>query len=300
MTQEAAYFGLPLIGYDVGELQLFTAAGGRVLVNVGDEVALERAITIALTDASCLPAMREAAAAYARELRYQLRASPSIEAAVDQFEKLLLTAMRRASSSSEVAAAPLPAPFGGDMPPRPWAPFLRRLRLPIAMVLGVQLYLLVLARIPSEASAIDRAVGDAPRAAAHDDAHDAAADAAHAAAHATFHSAERTLAILTSSLPPLLAFGTPLLACLTMRLPLPLTRQPPPGATYALAALAAATLLSVHATWTLRQHLALGALGAAAPCADGLFGWSRNPICVCTCVLAGCAARWRLMAADGA
>ena len=99
-AQEASFFGLPILAYDVGELSLFGAPGGCHLVPVGDEAALAAALDRLLASPQHLTAMRRAAAAAAAGLRARLQEEPSIEAAVTEFEHTLRRAIGRASASA--------------------------------------------------------------------------------------------------------------------------------------------------------------------------------------------------------
>ncbi|EOD28872.1 hypothetical protein EMIHUDRAFT_468627 [Emiliania huxleyi CCMP1516] len=281
-AQEAAFFGLPTLAYDVGEIALFCAPGGSVLVPVGDEAALRSRLAHLLREPRALAAMQDAAHSFAGTLRARLASRPSLQAATGEFASLLRRASARASAAARAADAAVSAAHAV------------RVRGPVCAALGLHAALLLLLPIPSEASSLDRALGTA-----------------RAAGKQVEEGHPSALSILLAAAPVLLVAWPPLLAgaarpflAAALRRPLPLRLGRPSelvqtGATSphispylpisphvspcALGLLFLSSALSVSAVLTLRTCL------ATAPhslCTHASFAWSRNPICVSSVGLA--------------
>mmetsp|Transcript_12855 Transcript_12855/g.42712 ORF Transcript_12855/g.42712 Transcript_12855/m.42712 type:complete len:416 (-) Transcript_12855:261-1508(-) len=254
-AQEAAYFGLPTLAYDVGEIALFCAPGGSVLVPVGDEAALRSRLAHLLSEPRALAAMQDAAHSFAGTLRARLASRPSLQAATGEFASLLRRASARASAAARAADAAVSAAHAV------------RVRGPVFAALGLHAALLLLLPIPSEASSLDRALGTARAAGKQEEE----------------EGDPSPLSILLAAAPVLLVAWPPLLACAARPLPLRLGRPPELVQTGALGLLFLSSALSVSAVLTLRTCL------ATAPhslCTHASFAWSRNPICVCSVGLA--------------
>jgi len=254
-AQEAAFFGLPILAYDVGEIALFCAPGGSVLVPVGDEATLRSRLAHLLRQPRALAVMQDAAHSFAGTLRARLASRPSLQAATGELASLLRRASVRASATARAEDDALSAAHAV------------RVRGPACAALGLHAALLLLLPIPSEASSLDLALGTARAAGKQED-----------------DVSPSALSILLAAAPVLLVAWPPLLACAARRpLPLRLGRPTELVETGALGLLLLSSALSVSAVLTLRTCL------ATAPhslCTHAAFAWSRNPICVSSVGLA--------------
>jgi hypothetical protein len=227
-----------------------------VLVPVNDEAAFTAQLLTLLTQPTRLSRMRRAAQNGAATLHERLKAHPSVRGAVDEFEAILHVAMsqRAVSEAAEVGAL--------------WERHLRSTRGAMGVAASVILALLLLLRIPAEASALDEALNGA------------------AVAEARSISS-RVCSIAIAAIPGALSFGVPLAASVSLRVPLRLTRWPPSRMRpFAVGALCFSLAFTVFATHTLHDCLA-STDGALSLCAHSLFAWSRNPINVSTLLVAG-------------
>ena len=325
-AQEAAFFGVPVLAFDVGEFANF-----GVLVTVADEGAFTAELERLLREPARLDAMRRAARASAAPLHKQLRSTakvslteeeelldtalrhrtarraapsamtsevgarygaiagfetwpsavPSVRAAVGEFRALLHLAIGRRAAAERLEARAR------------WREHLRWSRGPVLLGVSVQIALLVVVRIRSEASALDILNRQRSDVALVTD----AVPGAQVVTNGTHLSLSAAYAIALAALPAALAFGVPFASSVWIWLPLRLTQRPPLHVRpWAVSALCVGSALSVVATHTLQACLASAAptgssssdVGVPASfCTHSLCLWTRNPINVSTIVVAG-------------
>ena len=94
-AREAALFGLPLVGYDVGELAKFSRADARYLCPVGSEDSLRAEVGRWVTDRALLGSKMAAARSASAAERRLLEARPRISDTADRFEAAIHEAVRR-------------------------------------------------------------------------------------------------------------------------------------------------------------------------------------------------------------
>jgi glycosyltransferase involved in cell wall biosynthesis len=322
-AQEAAFFGVPVLAFDVGEHANFgdlaPVADERAFTAderafTADERAFTAEIERLLREPARLDAMRRAARASAAAIHEQLRSTA--KASLTEEEEPLDTALppravlhlamgRRAAAERLDARAR-------------WRDHLRWSRGPVLLSVSVQIALLVFVRIRYEASALDVLIRQRSDVSALDVALDA--DAVLGALVVTNGTRQCPSAVLSAayaiavaalpfgvhaftpnmcmhSLPAALAFGVPLASSVWIWLPWRLTQRPPLHARpWAVSALCVGSALSVVATHTLHACLASAATTGsgssdvgvpASMCMHSLSLWTRHLINLSTIVVAG-------------
>jgi protein-S-isoprenylcysteine O-methyltransferase Ste14 len=148
----------------------------------------------------------------------------------------------------------IPWPIYPPSEPLKWSVHLHHVRAPICIAIVIDAVLLSLVPIPSEASALDRALSG---------------------------GAAQLSSIFLSAAPAILAIVWPAACVLRLALPCALLRAPLRAPNMALAVLACRTVMAVVTVVLLRGCIARGEL-----CRAGPFAHSRNPIAVSVLLLA--------------